>query len=92
MFKIITDAILSFFAALYQGFISLFTPVTNVVNAITDGINSFKDFVTPILEYTLWFFNVPVLLVATTISGVALAYLFGEYIVKLVLKYVTRLL
>ena len=92
MFKIITDAILSFFAVLYQGFISLFAPVTNVVNTIVNGINAFKDFVTPILEYTLWFFNVPVLLVATTISGVALAYLFGEYIVKLVLKYVTRLL
>ena len=92
MLKIITDAILSFFAVLYQGFISLFNPVANVVNAITVGINSFKDFVTPILDYTLWFFNVPVLLVATTISGVALAYLFGEYIVKLVLKYVTRLL
>lgn len=92
MLKIITDAILSFFAALYQGFISLFAPVTNVVNTIVNGINAFKDFVTPVLEYTLWFFNVPVLVTSSAIVTVSLAYITGEYVVKLVLKYATRLL
>ena len=92
MLHIITDAILNFFATLYQGFIALFSPVVTVVNSIGDGIIAFKNFAVPILEYTLWFFNVPVLILASGIVGVVLLYLYGEYIIKLILKYFTRLL
>ena len=89
---IITDAILLFFSQLYQFFIGLISPATNVINSIIDGIERFKEFATPILEYTLWFFNVPVLIIAATISTVALTYVVGEYVIKLIIKYVTRLL
>lgn len=91
MLKIITDAILNFFVILYKGFIALLTPVTNLVALINSGIKSFSNFAVPILEYTLWFFNVPVLLIATGLLAASFLFLYGEYITKLIIKYVTRL-
>ena len=84
--KLITDFILNFISTLYQFFIGLLAPTTNVINSIINGIEQFENFAFPILEYTLWFFNIPVLVLATSISTVALGYLVVEYITKLMLK------
>ena len=60
----ITDAILTFFINIYHFFLTLLSPITETVNLVADGITTFKNFIIPILEYTLWFFNIPVLAIA----------------------------
>ena len=88
----ITDAILTFFINIYHFFISLLSPITNTVNIVLDGLTAFKNFIIPILEYTLWFFNMPVLGVAMGITIALITILITEYSIKLALKYFTRLL
>lgn len=90
--KIITDAILLFFVNIYQFFISLLSPITNTINLVIDGLTKFKNFIIPILEYTLWFFNMPVLGIAMGITVALIGVLVSEYSIKLLIKYVTRLL
>lgn len=92
MIKIITDAILLFFVNIYQFFIALLSPITNTINLVVDGLTRFKNFIIPILEYTLWFFNIPVLGIAMGLTIALIGILVSEYSVKLLVKYVTRLL
>lgn len=88
----ITNAILSFFANIYQFLVSGFTSIVDIVNSINKGIEAFFEFSTPILEYALWFFNLPVLEIALALTALFFSILVAEYSIKLVVKYVTRLL
>lgn len=88
----ITDAIISFIEFTLQALLSLLTPFGTLITAFNEKVNSIIDFFIPIMEYVLYYFNVPVLIAAITITIAYLGFIVGEYFSKLLIKYITRLL
>lgn len=87
----ITDAILKLLSTIYQFIIGLvpnFTFIENLVSAK----NQFIDFISEFIAYTLYLFNVPVLKLAFTLLIGYLTFLASEYLIKLFVKYVTRII
>ena len=87
----ITDAILKLLSAIYQFLIKLvpnFSFIENLVNAK----NQFIDFISDFIAYTLYLFNVPILKLSFTLLIGYLTFLATEYLIKLFIKYVTRII
>ena len=87
----IVDALLTMIGSFFSFILGLL-PSFTFLDDIIVAKNKFIDFILEFMEYTLYIFNVPVLkftfgLLVTYLTFVAL-----EYTVKLILKYVTRLL
>lgn len=90
-FILITDLILNFFSMLFQFIISL-VPNFSFVENLVQAKDNFIDFISEFISYTLYVFNVPVLKVAIGLFVGYIAFISIEYLTKLTLKYVTRLL
>lgn len=88
----ITDAILTFIGTIFRTFLLLLQPMTDLMTAINEQVNEIIDFFIPIMEYVLYYFNVPVLVTALVITTAFGAFITGEYFSKLIMKYVTRVL
>ena len=88
----ITDSILTFLELTFKALIMLLNPFGDLITMFNDKVNSIIDFFIPIMEYVLYYFNVPVLITAITITVAYGAYITGEYFSKLIIKYVTRIL
>lgn len=87
----ITDAILTLLSNLYKFLISLvpnFTFIENLVSAKNEFILWISDFI----AYTLYLFNVPVLKLTFSLLVGYLTFLASEYLIKLFIKYVTRII
>ena len=87
----ITDSILNFLSLLYKFVIGL-VPNFTFIESLFEAKDKFVSFITEFIAYTLYLFNVPVLKLTFGILISYLIFLAGEYVIKLVLKYVTRLL
>lgn len=87
----ITNAILLFLKLLLDFIVSLIPNVDFVSNMVV-AKDGFIEFLSEFASYTLYFFNVPILKLSLTIFIGYITFLASEYTVKLILKYVTRLL
>lgn len=67
-------------------------PSFSGLDALIEYKNMFLDFIVPVFSHVLWFFNPSIL--AVTFAFVVGFWLFtsGEYVIKLILKYVSRIL
>lgn len=86
----ITNAILKFFSMIYNFLIAL-VPKFDFIDNLISAKNNFIEFLSSFISYTLYLFNVPVLRIAMTLLILYLTFLFGEYLIKLGLKYFTNL-
>ena len=62
----ITDSILTFLELTFKALIMLLNPFGDLITMFNDKVNSIIDFFIPIMEYVLYYFNVPVLITAIT--------------------------
>lgn len=85
----ITNAILTLLSNVFNWLTGLLPSFTFLDNLIIAKDN-FITFVTPILEHTLYVFNIPVLSFSVRLLYVYIGFVVIEYSTKLYIKYITR--
>ena len=85
----ITDAILKLFGNLYKFLIALI-PRYDFIKDLANAKTEFINFITPILEHTLYVFNIPVLKTAVFLLMSYITFIIAEYFIKLAIKYITN--
>ena len=91
MIFIITNAIISFFAQCVNLFLSLI-PRFHWMDPIISAFNSAIAFVCSYVPYALYLFDMPTLKIMFGALTLYEAFLFSEYLWKLLLKYFTRVI
>lgn len=87
----IANAIILFLKLLLDFVIGLIPNVDFISNMVI-AKNGFIEFLAEFISYSLYLFNVPVLKLSFTILVGYITFLSAEYTIKLIIKYVTRLL
>ena len=87
----ITNAILKLIGGFFSVIIGLL-PSFDFLDGLLNAKENFINFISEFMSYTLYVFNVPVLRFTFGLLVAYFSFLAVEYGVKLVVKYVTRLL
>lgn len=87
----ITDLLINAIGGLFKFILNLL-PSFDFIDNLINAKNEFVSFLSEFISYTLYVFNVPVLRFTVGLLVVYFTFLSVEYSVKLIVKYVTRLL
>ena len=87
----ITDLLFNAIGGLFKFILNLL-PSFDFIDSLINGKNEFINFISEFISYTLYVFNIPILRFTVGLLVGYFTFLAMEYSVKLIIKYVTRLL
>lgn len=87
----ITDLLFNAIGGLFKFILNLL-PSFDFIDSLINAKNEFINFISEFISYTLYVFNVPILKFTVVLLVGYFTFLAMEYSVKLIVKYVTRLL